>query len=279
PGESSPCCFLPGGEPLVRQHSLAPFEKLFFRDVDETSQPVFAGQCMNAIEKSLQPGKVSLSFNFQQPRSSPCARISPAQRNSGSLLRRVFRVPKRDAGLTDEPLVLASRHENLESNRAARGNFLIGERPVHHQRVAEQQATSWSQDAPAFAYQAWSIRNVAKSVVGIGRVEGLIGEGKPRAGVVFDEARAVRKLLYFGRMLRGADAVRVEVNPRYTATDRPAEMQRAAACTAADFEHAARRMDSQQARYLRELFQACPTRLAQILPVSLAANLGIDFHF
>src|SRR4029077_1489573 len=102
PGESSPCCFLPGGEPLVRQYSLAPFEKLFFRDVDETGQPVFAGQCMNAIEKSLQPGKVSLSFNFQHRRSSLCARVPATQRNRSRLLRRVFRSLDGEAGFTDE---------------------------------------------------------------------------------------------------------------------------------------------------------------------------------
>src|SRR5579872_13994 len=115
---------------------------LFCRDVEETRQPVFRGERLNATEECLQALEIVLAFDFYQRVSTAGARVTPALRDNRSLRRGVLCCYQFEAGLCDEPLVFAARHKHVVADGAARRQFLVRDRAVHHQRVAEEQSAA-----------------------------------------------------------------------------------------------------------------------------------------
>src|SRR5208283_3352994 len=205
----------------------------------------------------------------QQRLFSLLPRFSPTLRYQRCLFTAVGGARQPETCLLDDSLILPGWTEDVEADRAARGNFLLRNQSADHQSVTEQHPSSRFKHSTNFTQNAQSSGKMAQNVVRESRVKGRILK-RQFLGCIADLKPHLRRHVSRLRKLAGrVDTRRVRVQPNDATTHGCRNLQRIPPRTAADFQHVRTARQMQRARYFLGFFRCYPACLPEVFSIRL----------
>ena len=159
-----------------------------FSDVDETRKTAFARQPRNDVEESLAAFECVVAFNLPDSFRVGRTRVVPPTRDLGQMLSRVFDCEDLEAGLGQQPLVLAPWHKQEEPDRGPDRDFIAVEVAVHGDRIGKEEPPARPQRASPVGENTRAVGQMVDRVDAEERVETVALERERSAGVGLHEA-------------------------------------------------------------------------------------------
>ena len=148
------------------------------RKVQIPQQALFACQDLHTGQEPLQPLEVDVAFHGDQFLFPSLTRLMPLLRDLGCALSCVGYADLAKPGALNESFIFSRRTVHVKSNRAACGDFFVGNHSADYQGVAEQHPSARLQYAKHLTQHLGPIWNMAQNVIREYGIKSVVIEGE-----------------------------------------------------------------------------------------------------